>query len=212
MEADFWHNKWAKNEIGFHREDANPLLLAHFEALNLPPGSRVFLPLCGKTRDIAWLLDQGFQVAGAELSRLAVTQLFAELDAEPAIAQHGPLEHFSAPSIDIFVGDIFALSPAQLAPVAAVYDRAALVALSAAMRERYSQHLREISAHAPQLLISYDYDQSAVAGPPFAIAPAEIEQHYADHYLISLLATVEVEGGMKGKCAACERVWLLTPR
>ena len=77
MEADFWHQKWEKNDIGFHREEANPLLVDHFDALNLPQGSRVFLPLCGKTRDIAWLLSQGYRVVGAELVGRSLSWLCA---------------------------------------------------------------------------------------------------------------------------------------
>ncbi|MES1986553.1 MAG: thiopurine S-methyltransferase, partial [Pseudomonadota bacterium] len=52
MKHEFWHQKWEKNEIGFHLPDANPLLVQHFPALNLKPESspkispRVFLPLC----------------------------------------------------------------------------------------------------------------------------------------------------------------------
>lgn len=33
MEADFWHRKWATNDIGFHQGEANPLLVKHFAAL-----------------------------------------------------------------------------------------------------------------------------------------------------------------------------------
>ncbi len=212
MEADFWHNKWARNEIGFHREDANPLLTNHFARLALPTGSRVFLPLCGKTRDIAWLLDQGYRVAGAELSRLAVSQLFAELGAEPVIAQQGKLEHFSAPGIDIFAGDLFALTPAQLGTVDAVYDRAALVALPPAMRNAYCPHVLALSAGAPQLLVTYEYAQDIVAGPPFSIPTTEVAQHYADSHLLQLLGSAEVEGGMKGRCPATEHVWHLAPK
>lgn len=63
MDANFWHEKWQRREIGFHQPQANPLLVAYFDKLNLAAGSRVLLPLCGKTRDIAWLLDRGFRVA-----------------------------------------------------------------------------------------------------------------------------------------------------
>jgi thiopurine S-methyltransferase len=45
MDAEFWHRKWALNEIGFHESAPNPLLLTHFEALSLAKGSRLFLPL-----------------------------------------------------------------------------------------------------------------------------------------------------------------------
>jgi hypothetical protein len=45
----------------------------------------VFLPLCGKTLDIQWLLSRGYGVAGSELSKIAVEQLFSELGVEPNI-------------------------------------------------------------------------------------------------------------------------------
>src|SRR5436305_11277097 len=110
MEAGFWHGKWQRNEIGFHNAEAHPLLVAHFAALGLPKGSRVFLPLCGKTRDIHWLLANGYRVAGAELSRIAVEQLFAELGIAPQVEETGGLRRYSGQGIDIFAGDIFALS------------------------------------------------------------------------------------------------------
>jgi thiopurine S-methyltransferase len=61
MEASFWHQKWEKGDIGFHRSEANAFLIEHFEKLNLAKGARVFLPLCGKTRDFAWLLTCGIE-------------------------------------------------------------------------------------------------------------------------------------------------------
>lgn len=209
MEANFWHQKWEKNEIAFHQSEANPLLVEYFKALSLAKGSRVFIPLCGKTRDIAWLLTQGYRVAGAELSKIAVEQLFAELGVVPEITREGRLEHYSATNIDIFVGDIFDLSASLLGEVDAIYDRAALVALPAAMRERYTKHLMQITNQAPQLLISYVYDQNAIDGPPFSIINEEVHRHYADSYQLTLMASVDVVGGMKGACAATENVWLL---
>jgi thiopurine S-methyltransferase len=209
MDANFWHQKWEKNDIGFHNSEANPLLVGYFKELALARGSRVFLPLCGKTLDIAWLLSRGYRVAGAELSRLAIEQLFAGLGVEPEITRVGDHDRYSAQGIDIFVGDIFALSGKILGPVDAVYDRAALVALPEAMRNRYTAHLMAITGKAPQLLISYEYDQSRLEGPPFSIRNAEVRRHYADNYDLALLASQDVPGGLKGQCAATENVWLL---
>jgi thiopurine S-methyltransferase len=209
MDANFWHQKWEKNDIGFHNSEANPLLVGYFKELALARGSRVFLPLCGKTLDIAWLLSRGYRVAGAELSKLAIEQLFAGLGVEPEITRVGDHDRYSAQDIDIFVGDIFALSGKMLGPVDAVYDRAALVALPEAMRNRYTAHLMAITGKAPQLLISYEYDQSRLEGPPFSIRNAEVRRHYADNYDLALLASQDVPGGLKGQCAATENVWLL---
>lgn len=211
MEANFWHAKWEKGEIAFHQDEVNPLLLEHFGALSLPTGSRVFVPLCGKTRDIRWLLEAGYRVAGAELSRVAVEQLFADMGLEPGISQVGPLTRFAAENIDIYSGDIFELTGSELGQIDAVYDRAALVALPAAMRQRYVDHLVAITGRARQLLVAYEYDQSLQDGPPFAVGADEVRRLYGRHYEPALLASTEVAGGLRGKCPATEHVWLLRP-
>jgi thiopurine S-methyltransferase len=198
-----------KNEIAFHQNEANPLLVKYLGELSLVKGSRIFIPLCGKTRDIAWLLTNGYGVAGAELSKIAIEQLFAELGVAPKISSIGKLEHYCATNIDIFVGDIFDLSSNLLGLVDAIYDRAALVALPLEMRKQYTEHLIQITDKAPQLLICYVYDQSAIDGPPFSISKEEVNQHYVDSYMLTLIASADVSGGMKGKCAAIENVWLL---
>jgi thiopurine S-methyltransferase len=211
MEASFWHQRWEKNEIGFHEASANPLLLNHLPSLQLSQPSRVFIPLCGKTLDIHWLLNQGFHVVGAELSELAITQLFTELGLTPEIVQRGKLRHYQARHIDIFVGDIFELTAEMLGHVDAIYDRAALVALPKELREKYTTHLVTISHGAPQLLICYVYEQSQLSGPPFSVDDVEVRQHYQAHYILQLLENAEVAGGFKGRIPAEEHVWRLRP-
>jgi thiopurine S-methyltransferase len=148
-------------------------------------------------------------VAGAELSQIAIEQLFMELGLQPEISTVGEVAQWSANNLDLFVGDIFALSRKMLGPVDAIYDRAALVAFPEEMRNRYTAHLIGMTHKAPQLLICYDYDQSLMQGPPFSIRNEEVHRHYADHYEVTLMASTEVPGGLKGKCAAKENVWLL---
>ena len=210
MDASFWHQKWKENNIAFHESESNPLLIKYFKELSLAKGSRVFLPLCGKTLDIPWLLSNGYRVAGAELSKIAIDQLFADLGVEPKISRVDQVDHYSAINIDIFVGDIFDLFGKMLGLVDAIYDRAALVALPESMRNRYTVHLKEITNKAPQLLICYEYDQSLMEGPPFSISNEEVNQHYSDSYDLTLMESTNLTGGIKGKCAARENVWLLT--
>jgi thiopurine S-methyltransferase len=212
MEKSFWHQRWEEMAIPFHEKEANPALVQYFKALSLIKGSRVFVPLCGKSLDMRWLLSNGYRVAGAELSEKAVGQFFEELGVKPKISGEGELEHYSAPNIDIFAGDILDLSSPTLGPVDAIYDRAALVALPKEMRDRYTAHLIKITDAAPQLLIGYDYDQSLMEGPPFSISSEKIHQHYGDRYRLTLLSSTNVLGGLKGKCAAIENVWLLIDR
>lgn len=209
MNAKFWHDRWASNEIGFHKSEANPLLVQYFDELSLAKGSRVFLPLCGKTLDIGWLVSRGYQVAGTELSAVAIEQLFAELGVTPTVTKVGVLDHYRAPQLDIFVGDIFMLTPELLGPVDAIYDRAALVALARDLRARYAAHLMTLTGQAPQLLISFEYDQQAMEGPPFSVSEEEVRQHYGERYGVRLVTSQDVPGGLRGRCPATERVYVL---
>tara|TARA_R110000772_G_scaffold41760_26_gene97245 strand:+ start:252 stop:1043 length:792 start_codon:yes stop_codon:yes gene_type:complete len=215
MQASYWHEKWKQGDIAFHQFKGSPLLKAHFSALQLPVQSRVLVPLCGKTRDIAWLVANGHHVVAAELHEAAVVQLFADMEIEPKVMHlvEPDLIHYQAnPNglrIDIYVGDIFRLTETLIGKIDAVYDRAALVALPLMMREKYTGHIRNLTDNAPQLLISFDYQQDLLPGPPYCVNRDEIVQHYGDNYRISLLASEDVKGGLKGKIAANEEVWLL---
>lgn len=209
MKASFWHQKWERGDIGFHENEANPLLIEHFEKLNLAKGSRVFLPLCGKSRDAAWLLACGYRVVGAELSELAITTLFKELGLGPEISKVGELTRYSAKNINMLVGDIFDVSAEYLEPINAIYDRAALVALPAFIRRQYTSHLMNITNAAPQLLISYEYNQLLMEGPPFSVNENEVKQHYGATYQLKSVEIKNVAGGLKGKVASAETAWLL---
>lgn len=209
MDANFWHQKWQRGEIAFHEGEANRFLTDHFDKLNLAKGSRVFLPLCGKTRDAAWLLARGYRVVGAELSEIAINDFFTELGMEPAVSRAGTLTRYRAKDIDMLVGDIFDVTAEILEPVDAIYDRAALVALPDRVRERYTQHLVNITAAAPQLLISYEYDQLLIDGPPFSVNENEVRRHYGATYQVESVESKKVAGGLKGKVPSTETAWLL---
>jgi thiopurine S-methyltransferase len=209
MEANFWHSRWEENNIGFHLPQPNPKLVQYFNKLNLKKNDRILVPLCGKTIDIAWLLAQGMRVVGVELSPLAIEQLFAELKVTPTKSVQGKLIHYFAPQLDIFVGDIFELNREVLGDVDAIYDRAAIVALPDDLRARYAAHLIKIAPKANQLVISYEYDQSLIAGPPFSVTRQHIQTYYQSSYQISELVRLNVEGGLKGLYPAQEAVWLL---
>jgi len=211
MHHDFWYSRWQTNQIGFHLSETNPLLVKHFPALNLPQGAHVFLPLCGKSLDIHWLLAQGFCIVGVELSQIAVEALFADLKLSPTVRKVGALTRYSANNIEIFNGDFFALSAQILGKVDAIYDRAALVALPEDMRKRYTAHLMAITQKAMQLLICFEYDQTIHAGPPFSISKVEVNEHYHNIYAVQLLASHMMADGLKGKFPATEMVLQLTP-
>ena len=207
MQHEFWYQKWQKNEIGFHLNQPHPLLVKYMGCLNISPNSRIFIPLCGKSLDIHWLLTQGYHVVGIDLSPIAIHDLISTLGLSFTEMQSGNLSHFHHPQIDLFVGDFFELTIEQLGQIDAIYDRAALVALPEQMRSQYIQHLIHIGGHASQLLISFEYDQSIMAGPPFAISTQQLQDYYSSEYDIQLLdRQTEL---LKGKVNAQEKIWLL---
>lgn len=209
METSFWHQKWERGEIGFHQNEINPFLVEFFGTLNIAKGSRIFLPLCGKTRDIGWFLANGYRVAGAELSELAINDLFTELSITPEISRDGKLTRYRAENLDILAGNFFDVSAESLGSISAVYDRAALVALPASMRKQYSSHLMNITDAAPQLLITYEYNQLLMDGPPFSVNEDEVKQLYAAAYRLESAESKIIAGGLKGKVASTETAWLL---
>ena len=211
MDAQFWHDRWQEGRLGFHEGRVNRMLEAHVGALGLRPGERIFLPLCGKAADLPWLLSRGYRVAGAELSEIAVRDLFAGMGVTPEVTETGSHRRYSADGIDIFAGDILALTADVLGPVDAVYDRTALVALPEEMRRRYAAHLAGITAGAPQLLVTFEYDQAAMDGPPFSVTEAEVARCHGARFDIEVLADAEVPGGLKGLVAAREKAMLLRP-
>jgi thiopurine S-methyltransferase len=222
MDHDFWHERWSVGEIGFHQADINSHLQVFWDRLDIAVTDPVFVPLCGKSRDMLWLRAQGHPVVGCELSPLAVSGFYAEHNLQPQTVHGvdiaGPVCHEAA-GISVFCGDFFDLQPLHLQGVRAVYDRAALIALPAALRSVYVQHLQTIvPTGAPVLLVVIDYDQREMAGPPFAIAPDEVETLYGTGYRISLLHEEDLLCGgererwqSRGITRMVERVYHLTP-
>lgn len=208
---NYWHGRWRENRIGFHQPTAHPMLTAHYTKLALPEHPRIFVPLCGKSHDIGWLLEQGAHVIGCELSPIAIEQLFAQLNLTPTNTTiNGKHTHCHTEQLDIFVGDFFDLIPNHLGHIDAVYDRAALIALPPELRPRYSEHLRHLTNNAAQLLITFDYDQALMNGPPFALSKQEIHQHYAASHHIEQLAQITINN-FKQTCPATETIYRLTP-
>ena len=217
MEKQFWEEKWQAQELGFHLPFVHPILKRNLAAFDLPAGAAVFLPLCGKTLDIGWLLEQGLRVVGVELSELAVSQLFESLGVSPDVSPRGDGRVWRHGALTVFQGDFFALTAYDLGDVALVYDRAALVALPAAMRERYAAHLVRVTKRAPQLLITFEYDQQRMEGPPFAVPAKELARLCGDSYAVDCLSRKDVIANQpafreRGLDRFEEIAWRLAPR
>lgn len=185
MEAAFWHQRWADGQIGFHQSAPTPLMLKYWPSLEVPVGSRVFVPLCGKSLDMAWFASQGYRVLGVELSRTAVEQFFAEHGLTPAIESSRYGDHYRAGSIEIIVGDAFGLDADILSDCAAVFDRAAIIALPPQLRSRYVDQLyARLPADCRGLLITLEYPQAERDGPPFSVPENEVHAGFGREWEI----------------------------
>ncbi|MBO9464357.1 thiopurine S-methyltransferase [Tropicibacter sp. R15_0] len=211
MQESFWQARWSEGRIGFHEPAANPLLTRFLPQLTLTPADHVFVPLCGKSFDLDWLLSQGLRVTGIEFNQAAVEEVFDRLSLPPQITETGALTRYQAGDLTLYCGDVFALTANDLGPVTAIYDRAALVALPPETRPLYAAHLIKITQSAPQLLIGFDYDQTLTDGPPFSTPQDEISQHYADRYAITELLSQPITGPLGARTQGMEQAWLLTP-
>ncbi|MFT3756652.1 MAG: thiopurine S-methyltransferase [Pseudoxanthomonas sp.] len=193
MNPDFWLQRWQENQIGFHQSAPTPWLLKHWPSLNLSQGAQVFVPLCGKSLDMAWLAAQGHRVLGVELSPLAVQQFFAEHGLQPEISTSKYGQHFVASNIEIILGDAFALDDEVLRDCAGVFDRAAIIALPPALRQRYAHDLYAKLPHGCRgVLVTLEYPQAEFAGPPHAVPEDEVHALFDANWQIELVDRREI--------------------
>ncbi|RJS93736.1 thiopurine S-methyltransferase [Salinisphaera sp. Q1T1-3] len=189
MDREFWHERWENNEIGFHQASVHPMLETHWPNLGLVPGCRILVPLAGKSVDMHWLAECGYRVVGVELSERAARDFFAEQGLAYQRTRRGTFDCFIGERIEIWVGDIFDLTAAELQRFEGFYDRAALIALPEDMRRRYVDHvIGHMRRGATGLLITFAYDTALMDGPPFAIDDEDVGELYGRYAHVDLLA------------------------
>jgi thiopurine S-methyltransferase len=218
MERDFWQTAWNEGRIGFHQAEINPYLQRYWSRLNLARPAKVFVPMCGKSRDMLWLRAQGCSVIGVEIARPAVEAFFAENDIEverrPAVA----FVLWAGNGIEIYQGDFFDLTAEDTTGVQAVFDRASLVALPEAMRQRYAAHLRALLPESAEvLLVTMEYPQAEMNGPPFAVTQDEVAALYGESFEIEPVGSNDVLAANphfreRGLSRLTERIYVLRGR
>lgn len=182
-----WLQCWRDRQIDFHQPTINRFLTRFWPGLKLTPGSRVFVPLCGKSLDMIWLAEQGHQVIGVELSPIAVAAFFSENGLKPNRRRAGKFTRWQHGRISILCGDYFALKPADLGKIDTVYDRAALTALPEDIRRQYVSHLRKIVPETSQifLLTTEDAAENETLSESLEVGE-EIKDLYSQNFRIDL--------------------------
>ena len=77
--------------------------------------------------------------------------------------------------------------------VSAVFDRASLIALPPSMRSAYAAHMQNILASgAKTLLVTFDYPQHEMQGPPFSVEEPEVRALYENTGEVRLLYSANI--------------------
>lgn len=180
MEPEYWQQRWQKGETGFHLPRVHPKLEQYWPLLQAPNSAPVFVPLCGKSEDLFYLWQRGHYVTGIDISEQAIRAFFTEHQMTYQVERVQDFVVYQHDRLRLLAGDYFALQASLLGPIEAVYDRAALIALPTSLRQRYVQTLRKWLRPATSLLlITLDYAQPEMSGPPFAVGPDEVAQLFA---------------------------------
>jgi thiopurine S-methyltransferase len=180
MQQAFWLECWQQPYPGFHLDQVHPLLQACWSRVYQPEvHQQVLVPLCGKSIDMMFL-RQHLPVLGVELAERACTDFFQEQQMAVSLQKVNHFQRYDAARLRLLQGDFFQLTQDESAECRLVYDRAALIALPAEMRQDYVRHLRQIlPTQSTLLLISLEYPAEEKQGPPFAVCEAEIRQLFA---------------------------------
>ncbi len=187
IDRAMWLQRWRDERIGFHQPHVSPLLERHWDALDVPPDARVFVPLCGKSLDMAWLAARGHRVLGVELAESAVRQFFAEQRLDADVHETASGRHFVSGPYELIVGDAFALDADTLADCVATLDRAALIALPPELRRTYAATTySRLPAGCRGLAITLEYPRREKAGQPFSVEEDEMRALFAPRWTIDV--------------------------
>jgi len=192
MDAQYWQKAWSENRTGFHQKNVNSRLIRYWPELALPERTTVFVPLCGKSSDMLWLHQNGFQVLGIELSVKAIKAFYAENRLEYTETKMAGFHRFSgiadAEGLDMWAGDYFALHAKDIDHCGAFYDRASLIAMKPSMRADYTAQLASLTRlGASGLLLTIEYDQSKMKGPPFSVPDSDVQTLLGENFQISVV-------------------------
>ena len=193
MEKDFWLKKWIDNDIRFHQSSFH-ISLEKF-GHRFSKGT-IFVPLCGKSLDMIYLVQKGHKVIGAELSLLACRDFFIENKIPFTEKKEAEFTIFSSSHVTLYGGDFFKLPSSIWDEITGVYDRAALIALPPDVRKKYAAEFSKAKNKLETLLIALQYDQSVTSGPPFSVPEEEVRELFKEQ-VIEKLSSLKEEKYLK---------------
>lgn len=193
-EVEDWQKLWQDGIFPWHKESVNPKLEKHWKILMQAAGKedpsqcRFFVPLCGKSKDMLFLRDQGFQVIGCEGVQQACHDFFTESQIEFELKNQS---HFVAKDgkLTIICGDFFKLKPQDLGgQVDCIWDRGSLVAIPVDRRHEYAQVMSSlVNESFGYLLASIERPVDPPGAMPHSLSYDNVKELYGQKHSVHLL-------------------------
>lgn len=194
MQLEFWNDVWREQDQPmFDQKTPNSLLLQTYSQWAPPAGSKIFVPLCGRSIDMSWIRAQGHAILGIECAESAVKSYFELHYHDYKLIPHfNAYTTYEADLCTILVGDFFHLDTKFTEDCLGCYDRASLVAMPAKMRIDYSQKMAQLMPPGSRtLLLTFEYETPDVIGPPFSVKALEIQDLYGANFQIKELQRIK---------------------
>ena len=160
----------------------------------------VLFPMCGKSVDMKYMHDGGFNVVGVEYSKQPVEEFFSENDIKFVVSKNGAYDTYKSEDgkITIHCGDFFQVKPEIVGKIDGIWDRGALVAMNPSDRSKYSATILNLmDKDTVYLIAGLSYDQNCHGGPPFSVPMETVEELYGSTCEIEILLEAPNESSMK---------------
>nr|XP_039260200.1 probable thiopurine S-methyltransferase [Styela clava] len=193
-------------------DQASPMLRKHIKSL-LPNAirKRIFLPLCGKSPDIKWLIDEGYEVVGLECSEHAILEFFEENSVEFEKSVSTKDHSFrvytgKTANVVIYEGDYFKFNSDIAGGLFdAVWDSASLNTIELASRKPYVEIMRSVLDKQAKYMLSAMYfgEKRTWINNPFDITDADMTELFGEYFTWDKVDEDDSEWGL-------ERIFLIT--
>jgi len=108
----------------------------------------------------------------------------------PRFTRETGFSRWSGDGLELLCGNFFSLGTKDVGPCEGFYDRAALVALPREMRSAYAGQITRLSNRTTRgLLVTFDYNQQEMGGPPFSIPGNEVSELFVGQWDIHRLGS-----------------------
>lgn len=211
---DFWSDMW--NQAGnprWHQSDFD----SNLQRITGLKG-RVFLPLCGGTRDLMWFNKQPLvtEVIGTEACIQGIKQFEIEQGIKFEVKEVGEFKVYVFEKIQIFLGNHFSKELVTLfsdEKFDLIFDRASLIAITKEMREEYkARMIKWLKPGGLYYLQTFNYDEKLRPNmPPRPFDKSTVESLYSDTFRIDELFSrrhADLQKGLQIE-TVIENFWLL---